>query len=107
MNKMLKKEITLSEYKNQLLQTVGLVEVKMSIEGMSGLSVTELRSKHANHFDNARLSDFIGARNLATGPNSQLKKLTRHVKNVLADVEKEFKVEGTLSFVKSHLWNVA
>ena len=109
MNKLLNKEITLSEYKNQLLTTVGLVEVKTSIEGMSGLSVTELRSKHANHFDNARLSDFIGARNLATGPNSQLKKLTRHVKNVLAeavDVEKEIEVEGTVSFVKSDLWNV-
>ena len=109
MNKLLNKEITLSEYKNQLLTTVGLVEVKMSIEGMSGLSLTELRSKHVNHFDNARLSDFIGAKNLASGPNSQLKKLTRHVKNVLAeavDEEKEIDDEGTVTLVKSDLWNV-
>ena len=109
MKKMLNKEITLSEYRNQLLKTVGLVEVKMSIEVMSGLSVTALRSKHANHFDNVRLSDFIGVKNLATGPNSQLKKLTRHVKNVLAeavDVEKVIDDEGTVSKVKSDMWNV-
>ena len=108
LQKLLNQEITLSEYKEKLGKSADLFDVKSNVEKVSGESLSDLKSRYPNQFDDLSLIEFLGAKSLPSGPNMQFTKLAKHVKHVLEvqlTEEMDDSLEGRVTIVKAENLN--
>lgn len=110
LEKILKAEIALPDYRSWLMKLADLSEVKSNISKISGQSFQDLKAKYGKNLDDGTLSEFVGAKTLPSGPNGQFSKLSKYVNDLLAvaidDEESINPLDGSVTFTKAENMNI-